>query len=671
MAFPRALAVGVVVASCLVLGCSTRSARHATDRRHDDEHGIATTAPADHDHAHGADHDHDVAHAHDLAIEVQDPVNPWTHLHLNNDPRNFQFAIVTDRTGGHRPGVFEDAVRKLNLLQPEFVMSVGDLIEGYTQDRAEIARQWDEFRSFTARLKMPFFYVPGNHDKSNPVMAEEWASRFGRSYYHFVYRDVLFLCLDSEDPPRAKMSDAQAEYVRRALAENEGVQWTLVFFHEPLWIYDERNARAATQSTQPVDPPSGWGKIEKLLTDDGRPYTVFVGHYHNYTKHVRNDRRYIVLASTGGASQLRGVPFGEFDHVVWVTMTDDGPLLANLLLDGIWDENVATADSRALVGALNRAARVVVQPVRVDDDRYAGGTVELKLVNDANHPLRVTANFRPHEFLSPDPYAIRDTVEPNTMRQIELKLDPRQLVRVSEMPPLLVDFVLSYDVPDGPKLELKRTHAVAVDRSLPIPRQDAPVVVDGKLDEWGELPIVAARPNQVRGDVSSWTGPDDASFRFAVRHDDQNVYVAVAVTDEQTEIRPGRRTWHQDGVEVRVDARPDPARSNNRGGNDGTDNLAVLMVPGETPDQTRFYQKRQNAPDVRAACVLSDGGYVAEVAIPAQSLDVAQQGPWKAIRLNITVNDVDDETGQPAHLYWRPDWRGDETYPGSGTFERE
>ncbi|MCH7944837.1 MAG: serine/threonine protein phosphatase, partial [Armatimonadetes bacterium] len=60
-------------------------------------------------------------------------LNPWTHLDLVNDPENFQFAIVTDRTGGHRAGVFPDAMRKLNLLQPEFVMSVGDPVEGYTE----------------------------------------------------------------------------------------------------------------------------------------------------------------------------------------------------------------------------------------------------------------------------------------------------------------------------------------------------------------------------------------------------------------------------------------------------------------------------------------------------------------------------------------------------------
>ena len=55
---------------------------------------------------------------------------PYTHLKFQNDPDNFQFAVISDLAGGNRPGVFPAAVDLLNLLQPEFVMSVGDFIEG-------------------------------------------------------------------------------------------------------------------------------------------------------------------------------------------------------------------------------------------------------------------------------------------------------------------------------------------------------------------------------------------------------------------------------------------------------------------------------------------------------------------------------------------------------------
>ncbi len=44
---------------------------------------------------------------------------------------------------------------------------------------------------------MPFFYVPGNHDIAGEASAQVWKERFGPAYYHFIYRDVLFLCLNS------------------------------------------------------------------------------------------------------------------------------------------------------------------------------------------------------------------------------------------------------------------------------------------------------------------------------------------------------------------------------------------------------------------------------------------------------------------------------------------
>ena len=76
-----------------------------------------------------------------LKIHVAEDANPWTHLNLYNDPNNFQFAIVADRGGRIRKGVFSTAIDKLNFLRPEFVMCVGDLIEGYESDRHELNRQ--------------------------------------------------------------------------------------------------------------------------------------------------------------------------------------------------------------------------------------------------------------------------------------------------------------------------------------------------------------------------------------------------------------------------------------------------------------------------------------------------------------------------------------------------
>jgi hypothetical protein len=63
-------------------------------------------------------------------VVTRESKNPWTSLTPNVAADPCQFAIVSDRTGGHRQGVFSKAVQQVNLLQPAFVMSVGDLIEG-------------------------------------------------------------------------------------------------------------------------------------------------------------------------------------------------------------------------------------------------------------------------------------------------------------------------------------------------------------------------------------------------------------------------------------------------------------------------------------------------------------------------------------------------------------
>jgi len=229
-------------------------------------------------------------------------------------------------------------------------MSVGDLIEGYTKDEPEIDQEWDEIEGNTAKLEAPFFYVPGNHDHGQAKTAQVWKEKFGRSYYHFVYKNVLFLCLNTDDPPgsgKGHFGAEQVAYVQKVLAANRGVRWTIVSMHKPVWT--------ATNLKE-----TGWLDIETVLGD--RPYTVFVGHIHHYRKFVRNGRNYYQLATTGGGSKMRGLSYGEFDHIVWVTMKKDGPVLANVLLDAVLPEDLSTPDTNE--PGVSTAARRPTHPVR-------------------------------------------------------------------------------------------------------------------------------------------------------------------------------------------------------------------------------------------------------------------------------------------------------------------
>jgi len=258
--------------------------------------------------------------------------NPWTGLKPNADADQFQFAVVSDRTGGHRANVFSKAVHQINLLQPQFVMSVGDLIEGYSLKEETVTNEWDQFDAFVQKFEMPFFYVPGNHDLTNKMQVQKWGERYGKRYYHFTYKNCLFLSLNSENPPdgMSTIDPEQRDYVKATLAANAGVRWTFVFVHKPIWT-----AKDLTKN--------GWGPVEEAL--GGRKYTVFCGHVHRYQKFVRNGNNYYQLATTGGGSRMRGVEYGEFDQVAWVTMKKAAPVIANIVLDGILPEDLKLPDT--------------------------------------------------------------------------------------------------------------------------------------------------------------------------------------------------------------------------------------------------------------------------------------------------------------------------------------
>lgn len=380
-----------------------------------------------------------------LPVFISEPMEaakPWTDLGFLNDPNNFQFAIISDLHGGYRPGIFEEAVKKINLMQPEFVLSIGDLIAGYTEDETAINQQWAKFEELIAPLGMKFFFVPGNHDMSNVVMTKKWEERFGRSYYHFIYRNVLFLCLNSEDPPDTHISDAQIEYVRKVLAENPNVRWTFTFIHKPLWLNEN----------------TGWEKIEAMLAE--RPHTVLAGHIHSYVKYKRHGQSYIRLATTGGASALRGSAVGEFDHITWVTMTDKEPIIANLALDGILDENIVTEESLRVIMPFRNGSWLTSDGIVLETTRFKEGTTVFRLSNPGSNPLKVSGAFKQHSQLNVAPMEIDLSIAPESTENIPVNISTENPVELSELDPLELEITAVYDAPDRPPISSKSTHRV-------------------------------------------------------------------------------------------------------------------------------------------------------------------------------------------------------------------
>src|ERR1035438_6719258 len=69
----------------------------------------------------------------------------------NQPANNFRFCILGDRTGDAQPGVSERVWHDLDSLHPDFVINVGDTIQGGND--ATAAAEWAALRPLWKRYK--------------------------------------------------------------------------------------------------------------------------------------------------------------------------------------------------------------------------------------------------------------------------------------------------------------------------------------------------------------------------------------------------------------------------------------------------------------------------------------------------------------------------------------
>ncbi len=218
---------------------------------------------------------------------------------------SFRFVVLSDRTGGHVPGQWAEAIADVNRLRPDFVMSIGDFIEGSDDSAEAVEREWREVDALNQRLLAPLFYCPGNHDVGGPVGRRIYTRLHGvrgRTYYSFDCRGCHFVVIDSMLLPlRGERAEARVALTWLAddLASAGRARHVFVFSHYPL--YAERS----------------WKDLRPLL--DAERTTVFCGHWHALSHTVADGVRFYVLAATAAhrpTDNAREGKFNCFAHVV-------------------------------------------------------------------------------------------------------------------------------------------------------------------------------------------------------------------------------------------------------------------------------------------------------------------------------------------------------------------
>ena len=223
------------------------------------------------------------------------------------EPKNdFRFSIIGDRTGGAQPQIFGRVWREVDLLHPDFVITVGDTIQGGIDEVAE--DEWRDLRPIWQRYShYPLYFTPGNHDVFSDTSRLLYERETRRPpFYSFDYQEAHFTVLDNSRT--TDLSPGQLEFLAKDLEANKGKRPKFIFFHKPYWI-----APLMTGTTQfPLHQIARKYGVEHIIS----------GHGHQFVRIVREGIAYMEVGSSGGtmeAALKRGHGFkeGRFYHHVW------------------------------------------------------------------------------------------------------------------------------------------------------------------------------------------------------------------------------------------------------------------------------------------------------------------------------------------------------------------
>jgi 3',5'-cyclic AMP phosphodiesterase CpdA len=417
----------------------------------------------------------------------------------------FHFVVLSDRTGGHSPGVYKEVVNEINLLNPDFVVTVGDHIEGYGEDYDRTNAEWDSLLNIVDGLGAPVYFTPGNHDIWDDTSESIYIVRTGQMpYYSFDYGNTHFVVMDvSRIEYSSDLAADQMAWLVSDLASHQDAGNIFVFYHKPLWV-----------NTLMVGKPDPLHEIFKEYGVDA----VFNGHLHHYFATEFDGIEYTAMGSSG-AEVLRSqpVPRGEFYQFGWMTVTPSDHELAIIDLGNIYPRDVVTTND---LGEIERIEGdlIRISELHVPENASARGPITVTVRNDSENLIDDVLTWDAPEAWSVEPDEAIVTVEPGASKTLTfMAMNSGMIFPAPHM-------YFRYPLSKGGTLDVDLT--MPVKRTATARKFSAPPVIDGAVLDacWSEcVPVTALLPG--------YDATVEGATRFLFGWDDENLYLAAVCRD--------------------------------------------------------------------------------------------------------------------------------------------
>ena len=449
----------------------------------------------------------------------------------SNDSNLIRFAIIGDRTNTATDNIYENIVNEINRLRPDIVLNVGDSIEGYTEDKETLDKQWKEYVKIKNLIKIPYYQTVGNHDispisKTNRIMTEMYEKYNGKRNYTFNYKGLFFIMYDSSLWEKyEEITPESWKWLETSLKKGQKYKTIIVFMHKPYWMYY-------------------WEKEDKMheLFKKYNVKAVFTGHYHYYSSGNRDGILYTEVGSSGGRpyncahvrySSVDNIEEESFFHYAWVVVENGKFTISPIKLDSVLDWKVYSQDD--LVQKKNMIKDGInIKKININDKQKTNSIndlLEIKIKNLTKNKIDSNITWN-----NEDNWTIfnnniqNDNLNKKTPIKLDINEEKSITLNISNKKELFPLPKLILPITNKKKNNLTVKKYLQITRNLYINKIDKKPQIDGIKDElWNNIETV---DNFCEGEGLK-SKSDRTTFQFT--YDDENIYVFIKATENNME----------------------------------------------------------------------------------------------------------------------------------------